>query len=1314
MSEAVMTAEQEAAVKHRGRSLLVSAAAGSGKTKVLVERLLDMVENGDDIDEFLVITYTRAAASELRGRIYDEILERLADNPDNRRLRRQSILCRAASISTIHSYCTELLREHAHLAELAPDFRVMDDSESGLLKTAVLENVLNAAYEEIETSGSFKALIDAVATGRDDKRLAEMIIDAHKKLQSNPRPRQWLESRIEEFSEILANEEHTVWDVSETPWGKYLIEKAKYRAGYWRDELVRLREEMRAYLDFDNAYGPCIDESIASCDAFLAGLDAGWDEAIRNCDIVFPRPKPIGGYDDFKDVRNKCKAELAACTALLQGGSEEHFADMQAVSPAMIALMRLILEFDDAYLAEKRSRGTVDFSDLEHMVLSLLVDVETGEKTELAVAASTRFKEIMIDEYQDVNAVQEEIFNALSRDGGNVFMVGDVKQSIYRFRLADPTIFLEKYRRAGDGGSGGVGGIGGGGSAGGVGRTSDVSSAGVVGVGGGAGGAGAGGGVGVSAGGGGDAVDTAPPSLILLSKNFRSQPGILHFVNFIFGSIMSPSFGEMEYSEREMLVPGREGDAEETGAEETGAEETGAEETGDAVETGGAEKNGNIEETDGFWPGVEFVAIDMSTIEKDEEEENPRKTQIEARYIAERIAEMVDNGTEIPDGQGGTRRVDYDDIVILLRSVRGKAWQYADMLAEHGIPADIPGTEGFFESVEVNAALSLLAVIDNPMQDIPLAAALRGPVYGFSADELAEIRARSKNTNFYIALKQAAASNEKCASFLADIEAMRLIAPDMPAARFIWHLYNKTELLGRVGAMRGGVKRRENLLNLVEYARAFEENGYRGLFGFLVYMNNLREKGEEPSREESLKIGNSVRIMSIHKSKGLEFPIVFIADGAKRFNFTDIHEPLVMHPIFGLGIKRIDRQRRIAYPTIARMAIQGKLAEEMLAEELRVLYVAMTRAREKLIITATFKDAGREIEKTSKLVRGEGPASVGTGEPGFAPVPAQVLEGMRSPADWIVAALLQGGKSVKVVSGEGGDGGMVAVPGGSGMTAGAESNRAAEAESGGNESVTESGESKVEPSIRAMEAEALSVKMLRERFAYKYPYEKAPELPSKLTVTELKGRIYDAYDAGDAQIVEYSKQSGDDGKRPAYRRPRFILEKAGLTAAERGTALHQAMQCIDYAKCGNESGVESEIARMRDEGILSEEQAAAIDRPKVVRFFESDIGKRVLRSQSMKREFKFSLLHPAERYYAGGGDDKILLQGIIDCFFEEDGMLVVIDFKTDRVLPGKLMEKAADYAPQIASYSSALESITGKNVTERVLYFFDADAAVCL
>jgi len=505
----------------------------------------------------------------------------------------------------------------------------------------------------------------------------------------------------------------------------------------------------------------------------------------------------------------------------------------------------------------------------------------------------------------------------------------------------------------------------------------------------------------------------------------------------------------------------------------------------------------------------------------------------------------------------------------------------------------------------------------------------------------------------------------------------------MPADKFIWHVYNRTGLLGSVGALRGGARRRENLMTLVEYAGKVEQGGYKGLFGFLTYIRSLIEKGAQLSPDGGPDGGpdcgsDAVRIMSIHKSKGLEFPVVFLADTSKRVNNLDVLKPIVIHPELGVGPMCRDNVRRIEYPTLARLAVQSRLTSELMAEELRVLYVAMTRAREKLIITMTFGDAQRELEKFAKVAQ--------------LPVPPQILRDVKSMAGWLLLPALMRPETAALVDGETGTqrGGdewdirLVGAPAGRGRV-----------------TTPEETETQVVP------ASPEDVETLKKRFTFVYPHGTATGLPSKLTVTELKGRQIDFEMAFDAEVRAPAPATAP---RFTFERPDFIVKDKRLTPAERGTALHLAMQYIDYNECTSDDGVAGELRRLADMGFITAEQAEAVDASKITRFFKSDLGRRVLHATTVQREFKFSLLYPAERFFEGGGDDEILLQGVIDCFFEEDGGLTVIDFKTDYVTPDTLAEKAEQYAPQIEAYADALERMTGLRVTGRVIYFFSLDA----
>jgi ATP-dependent helicase/nuclease subunit A len=1211
-----LTPEQEASINYRGGALLVSAAAGSGKTKVLVERLLSFVDEGANIDEFLVITYTRAAAYELRERIYEELLKRLSQSPGSTRLRRQAMLCKTAPIDTIHTFCSEILRENAHLVHLPPDFRVADESESAMIMNEVADKVLSERYNKLEDYKGFALLVDTIADRRDDKLLLEALLSLHKKLQSSPNPDNWIKEQIEKQREIAA-----VDDIAQTDFGAFMLAKLKSKIIYCREELLSLREMMKQYPEFELKYAQSVDRLIEQIHPFLTSFDYGWDEARQHSGIEFLRPKPITGYEKLKELRLRCIKELKNSIQELEYSSEEHIKDAKDISLAITALLQLVHDFDSQYSEEKKKRGVADFSDLEHLTLTLLVDRETGAKTELARNISLRFKEIMIDEYQDVNAVQEYIFTAISKSTENIFMVGDVKQSIYRFRLADPTIFLSKYGKYDE---------------------CDVNAL----------------------------FDKSEEGKkIHLSCNFRSHGEILKVVNHIFYNIMSKDLGELEYTIKEWLIPGRKYDTEKQG------------------------KKGK----QGILTPVEVDIINMSSLEADGEEESPTAIKIEAEYIARKIEELIKDEYKVPDENGQERTVRYSDIVILLRSVKGRAWQYAAALSEHDIPIEFPGGEGYFETLEVTAALSLLSVIDNPIQDIPLAAVMCGPLYGFTSDELAELRARPCNGDFYSTLKESSeheiTSREtrlKCKKMLADIDELRLVSVDMPSDRFIWHMYNRTGLLDLVSNMRGGDKRKCNLILLAESAGMFERNGYKGIFGFLRFIRNLRERDIEltdgyEGKNSSSEDRNCVKIMSIHKSKGLEFPVVFLSNTSTTRNFQDIRKNVVFHTDLGLGVMIVDKKRRVRYTTLARTAIQAMLSDEMLSEELRVMYVAMTRAREKLIITATLKNTERTLEKLNLIPEGV--------------VAPQSARSLGSMIEWILVGI-RGIENAEM---------SVNYLEASDTNSGQDVKSMVISQNGLLSETKTTHEPKI---VQVAPSRVITESKPAMTSSFTYPYQTSVDLPSKLTVTGVKNLV-----DPDAKIAAWAQaqlETVTNKKNSFYPAPSFISGEIEASAAERGILLHLVMQHIDYNKCSHEhyeEYVEKELIRLDNCGVLTKEQIGTIDVKRIANFMESPLGGRMISAKNLKREFKFSLLRPAEDFYPNGGSDQILLQGVVDCYFEEDEEIVVVDFKTDRVTDTTVDKIARQYSQQLNIYADALFHITGKRVKEKIIYFFSLDCA---
>ena len=1181
-----LTEEQQAAVDNRGGGLLVSAAAGSGKTRVLVERLLARVEEGADVDRFLVITYTKAAAAELRSRIVEELSDRLALRPTDGHLRRQATLVYKAGISTIHAFCAQLLRECGHLLDLDPDFRLCDEGEAGILMLRALNDVLDRRYEAMDSD--FAQLVDTMSAGRDDARLIQIVLDIRGRVQAHPNPAAWLEEQERTFAL------EGISDPVQTPWGQLLLADAAGQAAYWRRRMEEARDLCERDANLLANYGDSVAQTAQALQQFVEAASQGWDAARALLPIPFPTVGRKKMVDDpaavelVKAIRTACKKRLEKLEDWFADSGDDLLADLRTVYPAMRGLFALVRDFEEAYAAEKARRGLVDFSDLEHMAVRLLVG-EDGQPTELARQWSTRYDEIMVDEYQDTNEVQNAIFSALSKDGTNLFMVGDVKQSIYRFRLADPTIFLGKYR-----------------------SFKPYTEA-----------------------------REGEERRVILSRNFRSRPEVLEGCNDLFRAVMSVPFGEMEYSDDQALYPGAPFQPDSTYC-------------------------------------VELDALD-GDIDGEEGAEKVSRDLLEARFAAHRIRDLLDQNFPVSDGEEGTRPVRPSDMVILLRSPNTVLRHYARALAERDILWEAEGGGDFFGSTEISVALSLLQIVDNPRQDVPLISVLRSPVYGFSADRLAQIRAASPDTDFYAAL--AADDGEDSKAFLAELDDLRFGSGDMSSHQLLWHIYDRTNLLGIFGAMEEGETRQGNLLALAELARQFEGAGHKGLFRFLTYLTRLRENGNTLMPPTPGRTGGGVRIMSIHKSKGLEFPVVLLCGLARRLNREDMSRPILFHPKLGVGPKGLDVERGIEYPTLARMAVARQLEREMMAEELRLLYVAMTRAKEKLILSVALTGGGKDLEKLA-------------GDAGD-PVDPQVLLACQSVGQWVLLHALcrpeagalrrAAGQDEVVLDTSFGpawdirfvDGTPLAQMPPHRWTA---PQREQEEEEGGED--------------------------LANLLRWTYPHEAEVAIPSKLTATQLKGRALD-------------EEAAEEAPRPArplsFGRPRFAAEEMGLTAAQQGTALHQVLQYIDFERSETVEGVRAEIARLVEQQYITPQQGEAVDPAPIAAFFRSDLGQQLLSSVSLRREFKFSILEPASRYYPQAGEgEQVLFQGVVDCYYETLEGITVVDFKTDRVTKRTVAERAEHYRPQLEAYSRALAEITGKQVIRRVLWFFALNQSVDL
>ena len=1185
MAEIKLTEQQRTAVENRGGSLLVSAAAGSGKTKVLVERVFSyLMEEHCHVDDFLIITYTRAAAAELRGKLAAELASRVAQNPGDRHLRQQMFRVYQADIKTVDGFCAQLLRQHVHLLPpvdgrcLTPDFRVLDESEAALLRERALEASLEDFYRAIESGDEEYALLaDTLGAGRDDRALARLIPELHGKLQSHPYPEKWLAQAAQGWTDIP---EH----LADCVYGQTVMADTVRRAEFWAEQLERMVDLMENCPPVRDAYGDRFAEVADRLRSYRQAARSGWD-AMAAVQPAFRRVGIVKGEENetakkaVRTVMEKCKTELKKLTAPYDTTEAEHLDDLRAIAPAMRGLLRLTAFFAQRYQAEKVRRNALDFSDQEHYALTLLAN-EDGSPTELGEQVSHRYREVMVDEYQDTNEVQNCIFRAASDDGQRLFAVGDVKQSIYRFRLAEPGIFLEKYRTFADA----------------------------------------------------DGAAEGQPRRMVLSRNFRSRREVLDVTNFVFGAILSEEMGEMDYTDQEKLYFGAEYYAP-------------------------AERD------------VEFHLVSV----EDTEEERFDRAQAEARFVARRIRALLNEGFPVQGEDGRLRPVTPEDIVILMRSPSSRLPSFCAALERENIPCDGGESEDFFAAMEVAVLLSLLEVVDNPRQDVPLIAVLRSPLVGMTPDRLAQIRALQPDGDYYEALCRDDAPDS--AAFLSLLEELRTASREMAADQLLWYIYDRCHAAAVFGAMEDGEVRLARLRALYDYARRMVQSGKTGLFDFIVYLRSLLEKGDAPEISTASS-ASGVRIMSVHRSKGLEFPVVVLADLNRMFSRQDMNQPVLVHPQLGAGAERVDRARHIRYDTISKSALALTLERESKAEEMRILYVALTRAKEKLILVDAMKHGEKHLRELTAL--------------SGVPVQPEAVSGAKCPGDWLLLPLLH-----------------TAAAGELHQFAGLWPQELDE----GPEGLTihlhhvGGGETLPEAALTPEIARTEDVLPDEAALSFRYRHPAAAVTPSKVTATQLKGRELDQ------EIAE--------GTVPRWReltpeKPRFMQEAQGLSAAERGTAMHLAMQYLDLNTAADEDAVREQVAALAQRRLLTAEQAASLDIPALVRFLSSPLAERIRRARQVWREYRFALLVDGGIYDPSAVGEELLLQGVADCVFETERGLVVVDFKTDRVTGPELPQRAETYRPQLAAYAAALEKILEKTVTERILYFFAAGAEISL
>lgn len=1174
------TTDQQHAIECCKGSVLVSAAAGSGKTAVLVERVIRRLTDKDNpcsAEDLLIVTFTRAATAQMREKIGAAILKRLSEDPTDRHLRRQYMLLPFAKICTIDSFCNDLVRENFHALGISPDYSLLDNETAVIMKNDVCEAMLERAYEE-DSDGSFSGLSDMMSSGSSDEDFAKLIIKMYDISTAYPFPDLWLDSLIEEYSQP---------DINKSCWGgiikKYVCDMLDY--------CVSSSNDMMAAMESDSivadAYGAAVQSDINMYAELREKVNRDWDEALE----AFNAVKYMGlgrvpkGYESetknaVMTARKKLKDLLKKVPNIMCVSSGEHSEDVRLMRGPVTKLIELVKQFGREYSTEKDKMNSADFSDILHRALNLLA-VSDGRggyiKTDLARELSSHYVEILVDEYQDINEAQDMIFKAISADENNLFTVGDVKQSIYRFRQAMPEIFLRRR------------------------STTHSFESGKY------------------------------PLGITLGSNFRSRVGVTSCVNYIFRQLMSTEAGELEYDDSEAL-------------------------------------NAAAKYPERDTPDCELHVVTDKGNRAD-------TLEAQAHYVARYIDRTVREGKTLVTKGGALHPASYGDFCILLRTAKNVSSVYANALSERGIPVFSPETGGFFEAAEISFILSLLRVLDNPVQDIPLAAVMLSPLFGFSAGELADIRASAKERleagetePLYRSVAASAdEGDEKAAAFLKKIESLRRLSLTLSAGELVRRVCEETGFDAIAGAMPDGERRRLNIGLLCDYAEKYEAAGNLGLSGFIRFIDKVaRTSGDLATAARPSENADIVRIMTVHQSKGLEFPICIFADMQHAFNERDNTEPVLISSSAGLGMKRRTEDGISVYDTASRRAAVITSERMGRSEEMRVLYVALTRAKENLIMVTSVPNPEKGLAKVA--------VECGIGERAN---PFAVLR-MNNFSDLVLTALMRhpAADELRKLSG-------VDVP-----------IFLPEKDRFRLKVVVSDSESFMTESANEQKTAAKPVFFgeVCKRLDYSDPRSVLSSVPAKRAASDGSERGINR---------EYFASS-----RPAF------MSSGGLTPAQRGTATHKFMQFSNYVAA--RADIESELARLVDGGFLSEEEGKAVNVSAAKRFFMSSLAERIFASDNVMREKKFAALFPAKFFYpeltGEAAEEKIVVQGIADCVFVEDGKLVIVDYKTDTGVDAEaLLDR---YSAQLGIYREALSQALGMPVKETLLYSFFMNSTV--
>ncbi len=1144
--EVKWTAQQEEAVFAPVSNILVTAAAGAGKTQVLTGRILQRIIGGADLTRMLVVTFTNAAAAEMKGRIAKALSEELSKNPANEHVKKQLMLMPLANIQTIHSFCLDTIKNNFFKADVSPDFKIADDAECKILKADAMEAAMESLYEEGDKD--FLYFTDSFSDARSDLKAEEMILSLFDFAESMPFPQEWLCEQMEMYENI-----------TEENFEKLYFTKVILK--HFCDVLSSCRQRLLGAMEKcseesgTEGYRKMFESDIEGIEKLLS-LQNDWDAlSLAAQEHVFMK-KPIvrGGDEQVKkmlsETRDDVKKQIVKEILNVAYTREQNVYLMKKTAKPLKGLVKSTIRFSEIFTSLKREKNLLDFGDIEHVCIKLLQDGEIAEERK------NFFEEIYVDEYQDSNSAQDFIFRSISREGRgqpNVFMVGDVKQSIYGFRQTNPGLFLEKKDTY---------------------KFGDCKN-----------------------------------RKIVLGKNFRSSENVINYINTVFEKIMSRSVGGVDYDDEERLIAGAKYPPKEENTE------------------------------------INIINLDSSM-------RSAEGVEAEACFVAKRILSLMKEGSVYDAKEEREREIHFSDIAVLMRSPKSSVEIFKKVFEGYNIPLFADYDEGYFETAETRVLLSLLSVIDNPENDIPLISVLRSPIGAFDENELAKIRLCAKGESFFTALSACALKSDilggRCQKFVQMLLKFRQYSKYMPCHTLIETVLSESGYADAICAMPDAESRMENVRLLTEQARNYENSSYRGLYNFISYINNVKERGGNLGEAKSISDAHDVvKIMSIHKSKGLEFPVVFLCGCGKKMNKRDLSGNLILHGDCGIGISYSDPERRVFSDTPLKIAARLKKEEEELSEEIRVLYVALTRAKEKLIITAAIKDADKAKEKWNSLAQ---LLSVN-----FPIRESSYIDYLMAVAYYCINHGIKG-TSVNIL-------------------------------------LPDEAEEEAEKERKVILSDGGS-SAIAEMLSFSYPHGNLWEIPSKVTVTELK---------------RMQEDEGIMGGVPLYvnmdiKTPRFLSEEE-ITPARRGQLMHFIMQSIDLSATG-EDDVAKYVLELKEKNIITGAEAREIDKGRIAAFFSSEIGQRMKNADKVFREEPFALAVPATMVTGKSEDSAhtIMVQGIIDCYFFEGDRITLLDYKTDRNCAKEIIIK--NYKKQLDIYAHALEKKYFKKIYEKFIYLF--------